>query len=414
MLRSRHTLIFIIFTLGYFLSYFLRSANAVIARDLAAEFDLNAANLGLMTSLFFVGFGAIQLPMGVALDRYGARIVTATLMSIAGIGALIFAAAPSFVILATGRTLIGIGVACALMGTLQTYARWFPPRRYATVAGLTTGIGAMGGLVASTPLAWANTQYGWRTVFVLAAAAAFLAAILIGVFARNAPAGQSWRSAPGEKLPGGFGTIFRDIRFWRLIPLNFFQAGGMLAVQSLWGGPFVMDVLGLNRIATGNLLLWLSGGVVVGYLSCGWLSDRFGVQRVQLAAAIVFGLSQIPLLLASAQPDIRLIALAFALFGYTGSFNLLLLTQARGFFPIHLAGRASTACNVFGFIGTFALQWSMGLIISRYPQNAGGGYAPEAYTAGFGLLLLSSVLATLWYAPLVIRRQETALGESLS
>ena len=131
MLRSRHGLIFVIFTLGYFLSYFLRSANAVIARDLAAEFGLNAADLGLMTSMFFVGFGAIQLPMGAALDRFGARAVTATLMSVAGIGAAIFALASSFVVLAGGRTLIGIGVACALMGTLQTYARWFPPQRYA-------------------------------------------------------------------------------------------------------------------------------------------------------------------------------------------------------------------------------------------------------------------------------------------
>lgn len=403
MLRSRHGLIFVIFTLGYFLSYFLRSANAVIARDLAAEFGLNAADLGLMTSMFFVGFGAIQLPMGAALDRFGARAVTATLMSVAGIGAAIFALAPSFMVLAGGRTLIGIGVACALMGTLQTYAHWFPPRRYATLAGLTTGIGAMGGLLASTPLAWANAHYGWRMVFLIASAAAFLAAMLIAVFARNAPAGQTWRSPAGEQLPGGFGSIFGNLRFWRLAPLNFFQAGGMLAVQSLWGGPFVMDVLGLDRIAAGNLLVWLAGGVVIGYLSCGWLADRFGAQRVQLASALGFALSQIPLLLANTQPNIGLVAAAFALFGYTGSFNLLLLTQVRGLFASHLAGRASTACNVFGFLGTFGLQWGLGLIISRYPQTAGGGYAPEAYTAGFSLLLLGTLLATAWYAPLALR-----------
>lgn len=403
MLRSRHGLIFVIFTIGYFLSYFLRSANAVIARDLAAEFGLNAADLGLMTSMFFVGFGAIQLPMGAALDRFGARAVTAMLMSIAGIGAAIFAAAPSFMLLASGRTLIGIGVACALMGTLQTYARWFPPQRYATLAGLTTGIGSMGGLLASTPLAWANAQYGWRLVFVVASAAAFLSAMLIGVFARNAPAGQSWRSAVGEQLPGGFGSIFRNLRFWRLAPLNFFQAGGMLAVQSLWGGPFVMDVLRLDRIEAGNLLVWLAGGVVVGYLSCGWLADRFGVEQVQLASALGFALSQVPLLLAAAQPNVALVAVAFALFGYTGSFNLLLLTQVRGLFPAHLSGRASTACNVFGFLGTFGLQWGLGLIISRYPQTAVGGYAPEAYTAGFGVLLVCTLLATAWYTPMAMK-----------
>ncbi|MCA9930394.1 MAG: MFS transporter, partial [Anaerolineales bacterium] len=179
---SRRTIIFVLFTSAYFLSYFFRSTNAVIAPDLSAEMGLNAAQLGLMTSLFFAAFAAMQIPLGVWLDKWGARRVTPGLMTAAVLGSVLFATSSGFIQLTVGRALIGVGMAGVLMGSLKIFSRWFSPRRYATATGLLVGIGASGALFAATPLARLNQAIGWRMVFLIGAGltAVIILTILIG------------------------------------------------------------------------------------------------------------------------------------------------------------------------------------------------------------------------------------------
>ena len=160
--------VFFLFTLGYFLSYFYRSANAVLAKDLSQELGLGPAELGFMTSLFYLAFAAAQLPLGGLLDRVGPRAVTPALLLVAALGSVVFGLAQSFAVLALGRALIGVGMAAALMGSMKAFSLWFP-RNYATVSTLLVGLGATGGLMAATPLALLKEALGWRGVFLLGA-----------------------------------------------------------------------------------------------------------------------------------------------------------------------------------------------------------------------------------------------------
>ncbi|RTI49970.1 MFS transporter, partial [Thermus scotoductus] len=160
--------VFLLFTLGYFLSYFYRSANAVLAKDLSQDLGLGPAELGFMTSLFYLSFAAVQLPLGSLLDRYGSRIITPALLLVASLGSVVFGLAQGFPTLALGRALIGVGMAAALMGSLKAFSLWFP-RTYATVSTLLVGLGATGGLLAATPLALLKEAMGWRGVFLLGA-----------------------------------------------------------------------------------------------------------------------------------------------------------------------------------------------------------------------------------------------------
>jgi sugar phosphate permease len=404
-MRQRLTL-FICFGLGYFLSNFFRAANAVIAPDLVRDIQLSAADLGLMTSLFYAGFALVQLPLGAALDRYGPRLALPALMLVAGAGALLFAAAQSFAPLAAGRALIGIGMAGGLMGAIKAFGVWFSHERVATVTSLMVGLGASGGLVAATPLAWLNEQIGWRAVFVWGAAAVVLVAALIALGMRNAPPGVMWRAERSDG--GGFGLIFRDRRFWRIAPLNFFLIGTMLAVQTLWGGPYLFDVLRLAPLDAGTLLLFLSGGIVAGYFACGPLADRYGTHSITSLAAVLFVASQTVFLVPGWTPPGGIVAVSFFVFGFTGAFNLVLLAQIRPMFPPEMSGRAATAVNLFGFGGAALVQWWMGLIIGSFARDAGGHYPPAAYAAAFGFTMLGSTLGLLWYLPLGRRGSERA------
>ncbi|HEU5089919.1 MAG TPA: MFS transporter [Roseiflexaceae bacterium] len=391
---TRLLTIFVLYTFAYFLSYFLRSANAVIARDLAGEFALSPAQLGFMTSVFFASFAALQLPIGAALDRFGARLVTSIVLLLAVAGCLVFAAAPSFAMLSAGRALIGAGMACALMGTIHAYSHWFDARRLATISGITVSIGAIGGLAASTPLAWLSQQVGWRVIFVWSAGAVALAAALIAFGARGA---QRHAAHGGTHMAEHFGMVFRERRLWYLAPLMFTLIGTTLAIQTLWGGPYVLDVLGGTPIEAGNALFAFGCGVALGYGASGWLADRAGIERVMLAGSTVFVLAQLPLAFGTAFVTQPVVMALFAILGFTGSFNLLLLAQVRRYFPASLSGRATTAINLFGFAGVFAIQWALGVIISLFPADAGGHYVPAAYATAFACTCVANLVALAWY-----------------
>src|SRR5829696_8660079 len=264
--------IFSLFAAAYFLSYFYRSVNAIIAPDLSRELLLSASELGFMTSLFFAGFAIAQIPIGIGLDRWGPRLVVPGLMMLGAAGSLIFATAQSLLTLSVGRMLIGVGMASILMGSLKAFSLWFPPHRFATAAGILMGIGSSGALVAATPLAWVSEIAGWRVAFGWGALVITLSAASIALGTRNTPPGADWPR--GEETSGSFLAVFADLRFWRIALMNFLIVGGLLGIQSLWAGPYLFDAVGLSKIAVGNMLLLMALGVAIGYATSGWLADR--------------------------------------------------------------------------------------------------------------------------------------------
>jgi sugar phosphate permease len=396
---ARRVLIFVLFTCAYFLSFFFRSANAVIAGDLAGDLALDAAALGLMTSLFYAGFSLVQLPIGAGLDRLGARYVTPAMLLFSVAGALIFAGAQSFWAAALGRTLIGVGMASVLMGAFKIFGSWFPAERLATFFGFLVGIGALGGLAAATPLALLNEAVGWRVIFSAGALVILAVALAILLLARNTPPETAWVAARGP-IATGFGAIFGALRFWRAVPLVFCLLGTPLAIQTLWGGPFARDVLGLDVLGASHLLLAMGLGTAMGYFGCGWLSDRFGAQRVTQIAALGLIVCLLPFSLGGRLAPGPLWYLIYFGVGACGAFNIVLLAQVRGMFPVAMSGRVATALNFFAFLGAWLTQWWMGLMIDSFARDAAGRYSPLAYAAAFGFTAVLAGAALLWYLPL--------------
>lgn len=379
-------LAFASFAGAYLLSGFLRSSNAVIAGDLSEDLNLSTAQLGFMTAAFFVPFAAAQLPVGGALDRYGARVVVPSLMMLAAIGTLVMAIAPGFAMMATGRAILGLGVSGILMGGFKALSTHFPGRRFTAVSAELVAFGAVGGLLAATPLAWLNDLIGWRAVFELAALALALGAGAVAL----------WGSAPfpGKPHDGeGLRRIFASSRFWRLAFSSFILVGVLLAVQGLWVGPYLTQEYGLTQSAAGNILVALNVGLLLGYLLSGWLGQRYGLVRTSLAAFAAFLLLQ--LLLALQPPaGAGVLTLLFLLFGLTGSFHVLLYKRGEELFPPRMTGHVVTAVNLFMFAGGFALQSLLGLVI-----EGGGSQGDPSYGLAFLLTAALSGVALVALLP---------------
>lgn len=371
--------IFVVFLLAYFLSYFFRAANAVIAPDLSRDLNLNPSQLGFMTSVFYLTFALVQIPLGSLLDRYGPRFVHPALMLLGAAGALVFALAPNFAVLTLGRAMLGVGMGAALMGTLKAFSLWFSPARYASVSSLFVGLGATGALAAATPLAWLSESLGWRGVFMWGALVIVVVAATVAIFVRNAPPGVALPQSSGG---GDWKKLWTNPHLWRTGWLNFTLGGGFLAWQTLWGGAYLYQVKGLTALEVGNLLFLFSLGALVGFLFCGPLADRWGLPKVFLGAGVVMTVAV--LLLATLNLPAAWLAVVYPIMGLAGGFNILSLVQARLLAPPELTGRAVTLVNFMGFFGVFCLQWLMGLVV----QAAG-------YPLGLALwggLLLSAVV----------------------
>ncbi|MGD8790631.1 MAG: MFS transporter, partial [Burkholderiales bacterium] len=172
-------LVFLPFAAGYFLSYLYRSVNAVISTDLIDEFGLSANALGLLTSAYFLGFAALQIPIGLMLDRVGPRRTNAMLLLVAGSGALVFSTAQGLAGLLAGRALIGIGVAACLMSSIKVFTLWFPLERLPALTGRMMFIGGLGAISATAPVEAALRITDWRGLFLVLGVATFIASTVV-------------------------------------------------------------------------------------------------------------------------------------------------------------------------------------------------------------------------------------------
>ncbi len=363
------------FLLAYLLSYFYRSTNAVLADDLTRDAGLSPEQLGTMTSLFFVTFAVAQLPLGSALDRWGPRVVTPSLMFVTVVGSLVTAVATDFTGLAVGRTLIGLGMSGVLMGALKAMASWFPAARFATVSSVFIGLGSLGALGATTPLHAFADALGWRPVFLVAAGVtAAVALALVWVVRADPPGARAAEGAPALadadeprlRTPGvasvHFAQIFTDASFWRLAVLVLALAGSLFAFQGLWGGPFMVAGLGVDRPVAAQLLLVLGASATVGYLLSGPIAGRFGVDRTITLGASLALAALVVLALVPRDAPFTVLAIAWAALGLGTSTKVLSYAAARTRFPTG-AGHAVTAANLFAVGGSALLQAGLGVVV---------------------------------------------------
>ena len=386
--------VFCPFAAGYYLSYFYRYINAVIAKDLVADFGLQPSDLGFLTSAYFLSFAAAQLPLGVALDRFGPRRCTAALFCVAGAGALVFGLARDLTMLSAGRALIGLGVSAGLMGSIKAFTLWFPRERLVALSGWMIGVGSLGTLSATAPVEALLGPFGWRALFLGLSALSLAAAALIFfvVPERALPGhGDPWREQVAV-----VGRILARVDFWRLaMPLVLCQAT-FQALQGLWFAPWLADVHGLDRGAVADYLFFSAGAYMVASFALGPLTEWVGKRgvaplRFYQAGMLVCAAAFAPLAL-----GVRDGVLFFlGLFAATSIAAIIAYTLLTQLVPAAQTGRVTTASNLLLFTTSFAFQWGVGAILGRWPL-AQGGYDPEAYRVAFGLLLAAQAAAAAW------------------
>lgn len=385
--------VFLPFAAGYYLSYLLRTVNAVIAPELARELALTAADLGLLTSTYLLTFAAFQLPLGLLLDRHGPRKVEAGLLALAAAGTLLFALGTSAGQLTVARGLIGLGVSACLMAAFKGFAQNFPPERQASLTGAIMASGGLGAVTASLPLELALPVFGWRGVFLGLTFLLLAVAVWIFFSVPERETGVS-RDSLGAQLKD-VGGILAHRTFWRYAPPMALVTGGFMAVQGLWAVPWLMNVNGLTRHAAAEVLFALNLAMLVSHLGIASFATRLARIGIRPQALLVGGyglaLAVQAAMVAGLQPALPL-WFAYGLGVSGGSLSYALLS---GHFAPSLSGRVTTTLNLLLFIGAFAIQWGLGALIDGL--TAAGLATATAYRTAFALLLILQAGGYAWF-----------------
>ena len=378
----------LVVTLGllYVVSMFLRNSIGVIAPDLAAEIGLTPIDIGLLSSIYFFVFAATQLPLGVALDRLGPKLCMLGSIGFTVIGCVLFAVAHEAGGLIAARAVLGFGTASFLMAPIAIYARWFPPDRFSTFAGIQLGLGSLGAIFATAPLAYATASVGWRMTFLGVGVCAALIGVLVWLIVTDDPPGvkHTPRKETLRESIAGIWQVIRTPSMGRVFLMQLSIYPSYVLVVGLWGGPYLTHIYGYDLQGRGDVLFVAALAGVLGSFLWGPSERLFGCYKVpvMLGAGICF--ASLALLAGFGRLPVPLLLVVFATIGFSTGMVSVVMAHGRSLVAPHLLGRTITLLNIGTMGGGFLVQFVSGAIIDLFPITA-GAYPLQAYRVVFGL-----------------------------
>jgi predicted MFS family arabinose efflux permease len=360
----------------------------------SVELGLHSADLGLLAGAYFLGFASLQLPLGRALDRFGPRRVQLVLLSLAVVGCLAFAQAQGLASLSVARLLIGMGVAACLMAPLTCFRHVFDAATQLRLNSWMLMTGSLGMVASTLPVQWLLPHWGWRGLFTVLAALLLLAMLFIAVFAPKATPTATAQAG------GRYRDIMRHPMFVAMAPLGFFSYGGLIAIQSLWAGPWLTQVSGWSATQAAGGLFGINLGMLLAFMTWGVVMPRLVRAGLHARQVITWCLpaSMLMLVVITAMGPAAG-AWHWAAWCVLSSCVTLSQPAVGQAFPPAWAGRALSAFNLVIFGGVFCLQWGIGLAIDALGSL--GWTRPASFQGAMGLFALCCAMAQLWF----LRRQ---------
>ncbi len=364
--------------LGYVLSQFYRAFLAVLTPVLEADLGATAADLSVASGLWFFVFAVMQIPVGSALDRIGPRITAAVLFAIGGAGgAFVFGIAQSPVHIGVAMVLIGVGCSPILMASYYIFAKVYPPAVFATLAAVVVGVGSMGNLASSAPMAWAVENIGWRETMFGLSAITFAISVTLLIFVQDPPKANT----QGPK--GSVLDVLKIKALWLIIPMMFVNYAPAAGLRGLWIGPYGADQFGADTALIGTMTLVMALSMIVGNFAYGPLDRLFGTRKwVVFIGNSVGAAGCLVLALLPTTSEIWTAVALLGLVGLSGASFPVIMAHARPFFPAHLMGRGVTVLNLFGIGGAGVMQFVTGRLMVHLQSDA--ALAPHAYSILFG------------------------------
>ncbi len=372
---------------GYILSQFFRAFLAVLTRVLERDVGAGPEDLAFASGLWFLTFAVAQIPVGIALDKVGPRRTAAWLLAIGGGGgAALFAMAQTPLHISLAMGLIGIGCSPVLMASYFIFARMYPPAMFATLGSLMIGVGSLGNLAGTAPLAWAVIHLDWRETIGALAVTALVLALGILLTVKDPPAVE------GDQK-GSLLDLLKMPALWLIFPLLMVNYAPAAGLRGLWVGPYLADMHGATEALIGTATLVMGLAMVLGAFAYGPLDRIFGTRKWVIFGGNAFCALALLVLALWPLPGLVTAIILFAVIGFFGMSFPMIMAHGRSFVPPHLAGRGITFMNFVSIGGVGIMQVATGPVFRAAAGPDVPAGQPYAVLFGFFALLLLVGLA---------------------
>lgn len=392
--------IWLVASLFYSIEYLQRVSITVMATPLMQAFDINAGTLSFISSLYFYSYAAAQIPVGVLLDKFGARKLLTAACAVISIGSLLFAVSKMLWVLGLARILIGFGSAFAFIGVLKLASSWFPDKRYPLMVGLTNSLGVAGAIFGQAPLAKLVQVSGWQHSMIILSIIGFVISILIWFTILDCPVCllNQHVKKPRHTLPQGqlkvaLRKIAGEPQSWVTALYAGLMVVPIIAFGELWAVPFLTKQYNLSTIMAANVNAAIFIGIGFGGPINGWFSTYFNKQRSMM---LLGNISALICLLLIIYTNVHLVWLLFLLlfvFGFSTSSMLIAFTVNKERFPREYNGTVAAFTNIVIVVLGAVFQDVLGLLLDHWKTvSQQDTYSIATYHAALSVLPIVSLI----------------------
>lgn len=400
-------------TAAYFAAVLQRSSLGVASLAAVEQFQVGASALSALAVFQLMVYAAMQIPVGVLLDRFGPRLMLQLGAIAMAAGQFVVAYSETISLAYAGRMLVGMGDAFTFISMLRLIVSWAPGSRIARTQQFMVNIGQLGQLASAIPFAILLANFGWRSAFEASASIVVVGLIAVTLWVRNDPIGEvhheqvtSLRQALGF-VRDGIGHAPTRMSFWIHFTLQ--SSGSVFAL--LWGVPFLVEGQGLSSEFASTMLslqmgLYLFFGSIIG-----WIAQHHPKRRQHVVVIIAISIISIWLIFAllPVRAPIWLIVVLVVVISSGGPGSMLAMDYSREFTPKHKLGAANGFINIGGFLATFVMMAVAGWIldwVKSYSQ------ASSAFTLeGFRLALGAQVIVIGFGLAMFLIERSKARGQ---
>ena len=416
-LRTFAWVTFVILTSGYFFVYFQRISVGVVGEDIVAEVG---GSLGLLSSVYYWTYTAMQIPSGILADRIGPRIASTVFLAIAAIGSFLTFAGNSFTAVVVGKVMIAAGMAVVYIPLMKLISVWFPTRDFAVLTGIVIAVGNIGAVAATGPLQLLADALGWREVYLVLGIVTLVLAALCFTVVRDHPHGRSLPSVEelehdidgravtedsSARVPvlTGLRIVFSGgRRFWTCALAYFLVYGSIMTFQGTWAVTYFDNVYGF-ALSASWMVTALGIGKILSTVAIGAMTTRGIIRskrRAMVWGTLAYALTWLTIFILSGRLDSYWFwfGISFA-FGFFGGFMTLSFTQIKEWYPIAVSGTAVSGANIFLFLGASVCTTVSGAIV-------GTSYTLENFSELWGLMTLFAFVAVALLVLSVEKRPE--------
>jgi len=375
--------------IAYIYSQFFRAFLPVLTPQLSDQLGATQDNLSTAAAAWFIVFGLFQFPVGVMLDRIGPRRTVAYLFGVVGTaGVLLFAVSTKPWMIIVAMSLIGIGCAPVLMGSLFIFARKFAAKQLAILTSWLVAFGNLGNLASTAPLAKATSAFGWRPVLLAIAASTVAVAVLIYWFVSDPEPEETDNTGMA-----GFIDLLKIKALWPILLLGIVLYAPVANLRGLWAGPYLSNVFDADSLLIGQVTLWMGVAMIIGSLIYGPLDKLLNTRKWVIFTGNFVTLCAIAVLALNPVSSVTQVSLLFIVVGLFGTSYGVLMAHGRSFIPKELTGRGVTLLNFTTIFGAGAMQYLTGAVASQQPNPE----SADAYQAVFWTYVLVSGVALAFY-----------------